>query len=201
MFADSLKLTGARDRVPRLSRIVALAGIALALAIPGHAQDSETAHATAIFRGNAVTHWNTVAVEAFKPTQGMNPMGQSRSFAILHAAIHDALNAIDRRFEAYTPGLADAHGASVDAAVAAAAHDVLVSQVPEQSALVEDAYTHALAGIPDGAAKSGGISVGQASAAANMLRRRGDGSEQAAEPVFVPRSAPGEYQFTPPFDF
>src|SRR4051794_34122740 len=194
MFADSLKLTGARNRIPRLSRNVALGGIALALAIPGHAQDGETAHATGISRGNAVTHWNTVGVEAFKPTQGMNPMGQSRSLAILHAAIHDALNAIDRRFEAYTPGLADAHGASVDAAVAAAAHDVLVAQVPEQSTMVEEAYTRALAGIRDGAAKASGISVGQASAAANMLRRRGDGSDAAGQPVYVPRSGPGEYQ-------
>jgi membrane-associated phospholipid phosphatase len=90
---------------------------------------------------------------------------------------------------------------SVDAAVAAAAHDVLMAQVPEQAALVEDAYSRALAGIHDGAAKAGGIAVGQASAAANLLRRRNDGSEQAAEPVFVPRSGPGEYQFTPPFNF
>jgi len=99
MFADSLKLTVARNRVPRLSRIVALAGVALALAVQGHAQDAETAHATAISRGNAVTQWNTVAIDAFKPTQGTNPMGQSRSLAILHASIHDALNAIDRRYE------------------------------------------------------------------------------------------------------
>ena len=53
-------------------------------------------------------------------------MAQSRTLAILHAAIHDALNAIDRRFESYTPGLAEAPGASADAAVAAAARDVLV---------------------------------------------------------------------------
>ena len=201
MFANSLKLAGARNRVSRLSRIVALAGVALALAAQGRAQDAETANAASKFRGNAVTLWNTVAIDVFKPTQGTNPMGQSRSLAILHAAIHDALNAIDRRFQSYTPGLADAHGASVDAAVAAAAHDVLVAQVPEQAALVEDAYSRALAGIPTGAAKAGGIAVGQASAAANMLRRLGDGSLQATQPVYIPRSAPGEYQFTPPFNF
>ena len=55
--------------------------------------------------GNAVTHWNAVATDAFTPSQGTNPMAQSRTLAILHAAMHDALNAIDRRFEAYTPGL------------------------------------------------------------------------------------------------
>jgi membrane-associated phospholipid phosphatase len=201
MIANSFKLAGDRHRVPRRSWIVALAGIALALTVQGRAQDADTAHAAAKSRGNAVTHWNAIAIDVFKPTQGTNPMAQSRSLAILHAAIHDALNAIDHRFASYTPGLADAHGASVDAAVAAAAHDVLMAQVPEQAALVEDAYSRALTGIHDGAAKAGGIAVGQASAAANLLRRRNDGSEQAAEPVFVPRSGPGEYQFTPPFNF
>jgi membrane-associated phospholipid phosphatase len=201
MIADLLKLADARTLGLRLSRMAALAGVALALAIPVRAQDAEITHEAALSRGNAVTHWNEVALDAFKPTQGTNPMGQSRSLAILHAAIHDALNAIDHRFEAYTPGLADAHGASIDAAVATAAHDVLVAQVPEQSAMVEDAYSRALAGIPNGAARTSGISVGQASAAANLLRRRGDGSEHAAEPVYVPRSSPGDYQFTPPFDF
>lgn len=185
----------------RLSRIAAFTGVALALSVHGHAQDADIAHAAAKPRGNTVTHWNDVAIDVFKPSQGTNPMGQSRSFAILHAAIHDALNAIDHRYASYTPGLADARGASVDAAVAAAAHEVLVAQVPEQAALVDDAYSRALATIPDGAAKAGGIAVGQASATANMLRRRGDGSEDAAQPVYVPRSGPGEYQFTPPFDF
>ena len=55
--------------------------------------------------GNAVTHWNTVATDAFTPSQGTNPMAQSRTLAILHAAMHDALNAIDGRFEPYRQGL------------------------------------------------------------------------------------------------
>src|SRR6478736_2053768 len=139
MFAHLFDLP--RTLVPLLSRIAALAGFAVTLAVPGHAQDADIAHAPGKLRGNAVTHWNAVAIDAFKPTQGTNPMAQSRSLAIMHAAIHDALNAIDRRFEAYTPGLADARGASADAAVAAAAHEVLAAQVPEQAALVEDAYS------------------------------------------------------------
>jgi hypothetical protein len=134
MIADLLKLADARALVLRISRMAVLAGVALTLALPGRANDADITHAGGNPRGNAVTHWNTIAIDAFKPTQGTNPMGQSRTLAILHAAIHDALNAIDRRFEAYTPGLADAHGASVDAAVAAAAHEVLVAQVPDQAA-------------------------------------------------------------------
>ena len=67
-------------------------------------------------------------------------MAQSRTLAILHAAIHDALNAIEPRFQAYSPGLGRANGASAEAAVAAAARDVLVTLLPEQAALVESEY-------------------------------------------------------------
>ncbi len=201
MFADSINRPAARTLVPRLSRIAVLTGVALAVAVPAFAQDADAAHAAGKPRGNAVTHWNAVATDALTPAQGTNPMAHSRRLAILHAAIHDAVNAIDRRYESYTPGLAYAPGASVDAAVAAAAHDVLVAHATDQSELVEAAYTRALADIKDVGAKAAGIAVGQASAAANMLRRRGDGSAQATQPVYVPRSAPGEYQFTPPFDF
>ena len=151
--------------------------------------------------GNAVTQWNAVATDAFTPSQGTNPMAQSRTLAIVHAAIHDALNAIDRRFEAYTPGLPAAPGASVAAAVAAASRDVLVALLPEQAALVEAAYGRALAAVPEGPAKLAGIATGQAAASANLSRRQGDGFEKATEPAYVPRPGPGEYQFTPPFDF
>ena len=201
MFADLSQLLRRRALVSRLSRLAALTGAALTLALPSFAQDADAAHANHKPRGNAVTHWNAVATDALKPAQGTNPMAHSRILAILHASIHDAVNAIDRRFEAYTPGIAAAPGASVDAAVAAAARDVLAVHVPEQSALVEAEYARSLARIPNGAAKSTGISVGQASAAANMLRREGDGAAAGALPVYVPRSGPGEYQFTPPFDF
>ena len=186
---------------PRLVRAAALTGIALAFAAPIGAQDAGAARASHGARGNAVTEWNRIATGAFAPTQGTNPMAQSRTLAILHAAIHDALNAVDRRFESYTPGVPEAPGASVEAAVATAARDVLVSLVPDQAAFVEAAYASALAGIDEGPARSAGIAAGQASAWANMTRRQGDGLEQATLPVYVPQPGPGEYQFTPPFAF
>ena len=77
-----------------------------------------------------MTHWNAVALEAFAPSEGTNPMAQSRTLAILQASVHDAINAIDRRFESYTPGLPPAPGASVDAAIAAAAREVLLALLP-----------------------------------------------------------------------
>jgi hypothetical protein len=128
-------------------------------------------------------------------------MMQSRTLAILHASIHDAVNTIDQRFEFYTAGLPPAPGASVDAAVAAAAREVLVMLLPEQAQLVETAYEQALAAVPDTAARRSGIETGRAAAWATMHRREHDGADAAAQPPYVPRPGAGEYQFTPPFDF
>jgi hypothetical protein len=109
---------------------------------------------------NAVTQWNAIATDAFTPTQGTNPMVQSRTLAILHAAIHDAVNAIEPRFAPYTPGLSSDSDASVDAAVASAAREVLVTLVPDQSALIEAKYRESLAGVAGAAARDAGGASG-----------------------------------------
>src|ERR1044072_4133404 len=100
---------------------------------------------------------------------------------MMHIAIHDALNAIDPRFRPYAFDKKATPNASPDAATAAAAHDVmmpLLGQLPRElpfitqacidaaKASVEAAYTTALAAIPDSPAKTDGIAVGQAAAAA-----------------------------------
>jgi hypothetical protein len=188
-----------------LARLAVLAGAGFTLATAAQADDSfmaargfELAHQR---RPNAVVHWNSLAEQAFTPSQGTNPMAQSRTFSILHASIHDALNAIDRRYEPYTPGLPKAPRASPEAAVAAAAREVLVQLLPDQAALVEEAYVQALAAVRNGPAKTAGLATGQAAAWATLNRRRTDGADGAAQPPYVPRTGAGEYQFTAPFGF
>src|SRR5437868_14182527 len=78
--------------------------------------------------GDAVITWNNNAAEAalgacLAPTN--NPLHESRMYAMMHIAIHDALNAIDRRSRPYVLNI-HVRGASPDAAVAAAAPGVLV---------------------------------------------------------------------------
>jgi len=148
--------------------------------------------------GNAVTRWNTIATAAVLVDPGR--VRDSRTMAMVHGAIHDAVNAIDRRYEPYTSD-ASAPGASVNAAVAAAAHDVLVVLSPSRVAITDAEYAAALAEIPDGAAKVAGISIGQQCAAETLNRRATDGLADAALPVYVPSGAPGDYDFTPPFNF
>jgi PAP2 superfamily len=157
-------------------------------------------------RGNAVTYWNRLATEILPLEVG--PVIDTRAMAILHAAIHDALNGIERRYEPYTVD-ASAPGASVEAAVAAAARDVLIAMAPGRKERIEQTYAAVLADVPDGPAKDDGVSLGQKAALGNLERRAADAivpgpwppaTGPITQPVYVPTGKPGDYDFTPPFD-
>ena len=147
--------------------------------------------------GNAVTTWNAVAIQVLPVDPGL--ILDSRAFAILHAAIHDAVNGIERRYQPYAAVLSSP-SASVDAAIAAASRDVLVALSPSQRTVVEIAYASALLAVPDGPAKDAGIALGRRSAEVNLSRRIGDGADTSSSPPYVPSGEPGDYAFTPPFD-
>ncbi len=169
---------------------------------------------------DAVIHWNTTAASAgfaagLDNSAGcVDPLHESRIFAMMHVAIHDALNAIDRRSQPYAFDAQAPAGASPDAAVAAAARDVLVAlfpQLPGELGLtpdaavefVEAAYVAALAAIPDTPAKTQGILIGQAAAAAILDLREGDGSTTPPflDFTYVPGPNPGDFQFIPGLPF
>lgn len=175
-----------------LSRIIA--GIATLLLASAAVATNEL---SSPIGGNVVTRWNGIALETLPVDPGL--VLDSRAFAIFHAAIHDAVNGVRPRYEPYTAQLS-APDASVDAAVAAAAHDVLVALSPSQQVKVEIAYRAALLAVPEGAAKQAGIKLGQQSAAANLTRRIGDGADTSTSPAYAPNGTPGDYDFTPPFD-
>jgi hypothetical protein len=174
------------------------------------------AEAFAASPGNAVILWNANAgVAATKACIAPldDPFHESYAYATMHIAIHDALNAIDRRFQPHTFDKKAEPGTSPDAAVAAAAHDVLVpliKRLPQDMfgkcidagvASTEAAYTAALADIPDGPAKKQGIALGQASAAAILAKRANDHSDGGPfiNPNCPPPGPPGTYQCTPGF--
>ena len=150
---------------------------------------------TAICRADIVIDWNVIATSA-GPAAGKNALEQSRIYAITHTAIYDALNAIDRRNRPYALDQRAEPGASPEAAVATAAHDVLVALLPTQLAMLNAAYDVSLAAIADGPAKTDGIAIGQAAASAILTLRSTDGSNLAAP--YTPGTNPGDYQLTPP---
>src|SRR5206468_4432414 len=109
---------------------------------------------SAAAQADVVTDWNqiTLATQAAIPG-GVRTPPAARALAMVHLAIFDSVNAIDRRFTPYAvPALADP-GASAEAAAAAAAHAVLVNVYPGRQAELDVAYTASLASIVSATAK------------------------------------------------
>ncbi|HEY1423184.1 MAG TPA: vanadium-dependent haloperoxidase [Candidatus Acidoferrum sp.] len=148
---------------------------------------------------NPVVQWNRTLL-AIVRTPGAQPatVHPTRSFAIMHAAIYDAVNAIDRTHKPYLVRLSSvSQSASQDAAAAVAAHEVLLALYPKFQALVDDQLQNSLALIPAGADKNEGITIGKSVADQILALRSNDGSNAPPVP-FVFGTAPGDYQSTPP---
>jgi hypothetical protein len=146
-------------------------------------------------RADEVTNWNRVATSA-AAAGGQNGIVQTRTYAIVHIAMHDALNAVEQRHRPYLLEVRPTGPASAAAALASAAHATLVELVPTQRAAIDSAYETALAALPDDPAKSNGTAVGRAAAAAILARRSNDGF--AATAAWTAGVLPGYYRETPP---
>jgi len=148
---------------------------------------------------NPVVQWNrTLLVIVRTPKAQPATIHPTRSFAIMHAAIYDAVNAIDRTHKPYLVRLTGvSRFASQDAAADAAAHTVLVTLYPNFQTTLDTQFQQLLAQIPDGAGKAEGIRIGQTVAERILALRSNDGSDSAPIP-FIFGTAPGDYQSTPP---
>jgi hypothetical protein len=165
---------------------------------------------------DAVLMWSEnagrAAIAACLSPFGNGP-AEARMYAMMHVAIHDALNAIDRRSRPYAFDGDISATASPDAAMAAAARTVLISvigQLQESPACIaagiavaEADYSAAIAPIPAGDARTAGIQLGEAAAAAILALRASDGANTLVLLDFAYPSGtrPGEYQFVPGTNF
>jgi membrane-associated phospholipid phosphatase len=148
---------------------------------------------------NPVIEWNRTLLVIVR-TPGAQPptIHSTRSFAILHAAIYDAVSNIDRMINPYLIGLPDvSRRASRPAAADQAAHDVLVALYPAFQATLDSELQQDFAQISGGQNKADGIAVGQTVAAQILSLRSNDGSG-VTPPPFVLGNQPGDYQLTPP---
>lgn len=156
---------------------------ALALAIIAPA-----GHADVIF------DWNDVAFQALR-ADPMGPTFGSRSLAIVHAAMYDAVNSVTRNYQPYALNTLAAPGTSQVAAAAQAAHDALLGLYPAQQALFDAQLTLSLAAVPDGPGKTAGLTLGQQAANTILTLRAGD---HANDPVlYTPGTLPGQWQPDP----
>src|SRR5262245_3118320 len=169
---------------------VGILGVIVGLLSPAFAQQT----------ANEVLQWNEITMKAIE-ANGQNNIVATRTLAMVQGAMHDALNAINKRYDAYYFEGPGDPGASPDAAVAAAAHTVLVGSIGSFGtlnqkgaalALVEQAYAASLAKVTDGAARNKGVSVGRAAGAAMVTLRRDDGATRDAP--YTPGMGPGKWR-------
>jgi hypothetical protein len=155
-----------------------------------------------------VTHWNEVATStlgAIPGPDGGAPPAFSINMGMVQGAVYDAVNAIGpKRHRPYLLQRRTGATASVDAAVATAAHDViseLIATAPERVPFpgragllntVSTAYAASLDAVDDTAFKTQGVNIGHAAAAAMLHAREGDG--RFGPSAWVPNSAVGHWQ-------
>jgi hypothetical protein len=194
-----------RHRVTSTMRIAALAGVMLGGCVGDGESPSvselEAEIETASRPTNAVIlQWSQVAFDAATTAGYFGPLlfQHDRGFTMMHIAQHDALNAIEPRYEQYAFKGRDGRADPV-ASSAKAAHDVMAHIYPEQAATFAAALATSLASVPAGTARTRGLALGAASAAAIIARRTNDNITNFG--TYTPVNAPGRYQFVPPFDF
>jgi hypothetical protein len=142
---------------------------------------------------NVITDWDEKAVAVVTPMSSV--YHAQRAMGMVHAAMFDAVNSIERRYRPYLVQLPASPTTSKEAAAAAAAAAILATIDPKAASEMKVAIATYLASIPDGAAKSDGVKLGEAVAARVFEARVNDGAD--APDAYRPRTTPGVYVPTP----
>jgi len=143
---------------------------------------------------DVITDWNTTLLATIAAAPPGAGPSRIIDITVVHIAMHDAVQAIQQRFETYSPGITPASG-SVIAAVSKAARDVLVNRFPEQTASLDATYqayltSHLL--TPD----DPGVAAGAQAAAAIIQGRVGDGYNPVPPPAFFGGTGVGQWRPT-----
>jgi hypothetical protein len=152
-------------------------------------------------RADAVSDWNAITSQVIANAAAINSPprpGPSAilDFAMVHLAVHDAVQAIEGQFEPYAIEIPGASGSSI-AAAAAAAHDMLVNRFPGQAAGFLDPAYLAYLGANFLSVNDPGVAVGQKAAAGLIALRATDGSfPNPPLPPFTGGTNPGDWRPT-----
>jgi PAP2 superfamily len=143
---------------------------------------------------NVITDWDEKAIVAVTPMSSLgntSPYMAQRMMAMVHAAMFDAVNSIEQRYRPFLVQLPTAPTTSKEAAGAAAAATVLQTIDEKTAGQVKAALAAYLTSIPDGTAKTDGVTLGRAVAAKVLEARANDGS--GSPDAYRPRTTPGVY--------
>lgn len=148
-----------------------------------------------LMSADVVLRWNHTTLDAIRAADVSPPIA-SRSLAVVHAAIFDAVNSIDRSSTAFAFDYIAPPTASKEAAASVAAERVLAQLFPSRTAIFAAQLSEILATVPDGLNEDAGVRVGQLAADAILALRDDDGSDAIV--AYTPGSAVGDWQTTPP---
>ena len=148
--------------------------------------------ASAQARANVITDWDEKALAVVAP---MPPYNAQRLIGMVHLAMFDAVNSIERHYRPYLVELKAEPTTSKEAAAAAAAATILATLDPKTASDMKTALATYLASIPDGKDKLNGVELGEAVAVRIFGARANDGSEEPD--AYRPRTTPGVYVPTP----
>jgi PAP2 superfamily len=173
----------------KISRSVPAAMIAswIAVAVPASAS------------ANVITDWDEKAVAVVSPVVPAGVTLQvyvaQRVMGMVHAAMFDAVNSIERDYRPYLVQLQADPATSKEAAAASAAAAVLSTIDAKVASQMKAELANYLVSIPDGVAKSEGVKLGESVAARILEERANDGFDAPDE--YRPRTTPGVYVPTP----
>lgn len=149
-----------------------------------------------VVRANVVLDWNAVMMAAIR-LDNSGPTLSTRNLAILHLAIYDAVNSVERTHQEYEFLLDPPGPTSAEAAAAGAGYEILKVLYPGVRARADDTFETWRAGAPNNDATIQGLALGTEVARRILDSRAGDGS--ATDVPYIPSSAPGAWRRTPPF--
>lgn len=148
-----------------------------------------------------ILDWNLAALEAQGGVTYLHALFSSRADAMMHIAMHDALNAIIPVYEQYAYHNSSGDGADPVLAAAQAAYTVLGALYPAAQPTLDNLRQKYLAMTPDGAAEQKALMVGEAAGMAILTLRQNDGATQDPVGPMAVSDVPGVYNTVPPFTF
>lgn len=162
-------------------------------------------------QGDVVLDWNAISLNVVREwtapaddsdsirSAGAQPPVVARNFAMIHIAMYDAINAIEKTHQSYLESLPDVpEGASTVAAAAAAAHQV-ASQLygsPDELVIWQATLDEALNTVAEGSAKAQSIAFGRLIGNAVLAARVDDGASSSVG--YTPGSSAGDWNSTAP---
>jgi hypothetical protein len=144
---------------------------------------------------DVVLVWNEAALQAIRDEQTPPPLA-ARNLAMVHVAVHDAVNSVRRTHEAFRFEARLCGPTSPETAAAVAAHRVLLDLYPNQAECLNATLRCSMRDLDPGERTANGVALGHAVAEKVLAWRAADGETRRV--AYRPRSGPGLWQPTPP---